>query len=215
MKSFVNTTEQIDDLPLAAEELLAGVSQKSLQKNTVGILYCYSDMEIAEFAAVLSQKAEFPILGCTAIATMEHKRGFHEMAASLMILTSDDCSFSLALSDPITPENVAGQIDEACNGIKAALGEELKLLFALPPYLLGIMLDEYASGFNRCCPGTPVLGGLPSYNATGDRNLTVFCGEKVLLSRKKQLMTPGELETATVDVTGCAEDLRLLVEKEG
>lgn len=177
MKSFVNVTEQIDDLPLAAEELLAGASPGSLQKNTVGILYCYSDMEIAELAAILSQKAGFPILGCSAIATMEQTRGLCEMAASLMVMTADDCSFSAAVSEPITPENAAEQIDKTCARAKAALGEDLKLIFALPPYILGIMLDEYASGFNRCCPGIPVLGGLPSYNATGDQNLTIFGGE--------------------------------------
>ena len=176
MKSFVNTTEQLDDLPLAADELLAGSSPGVLQKNTVGILYCYSDMEISELAAILSKKAGFPIVGCTAIATME-QNGFHDMAASLMILSGDDCNFSLALSEPVTPENVAEQIDKSCNLVKEKLGEDLKFLFALPPYILGIMLDEYASGFNRCCPGVPVLGGLPSYNATGDFNLTIFGGE--------------------------------------
>ena len=175
MKSFVSTTEQLDDLDLAAKELLAGISE--LQKNTVGILYCYSDMETAELAAALSQKAGFPILGCTAIATMENNRGFGDMAACLMVMTGDDCVFSLAATDPITPENVKGQIEKACDAAKSALGEAPKLLFALPPYMLGIMLDEYALGFNRCCPGVPVFGGLPSYNATGDSNLTIFCGE--------------------------------------
>lgn len=177
MKSFVNITEQIDDLPLAAEELLAGTSPGSLQKNTVGILYCYSDMETSELAAVLSKKADFPILGCTAIATMEQKHGFHEMAATLLVMTGDDCSFSLAVSDPITPQNAAEQIEKVCNAVNGELGEDLKLLFAIPPYILGIMLDEYAMGFNLRCPGIPVLGGLPSYNAAGDKNLVIFGGE--------------------------------------
>ncbi len=52
-------------------------------------------------------------------------------------------------------------------------------------------------------------------NACRPAKLTVSCGDKVLLSRKKQLMTPGEMEKVTVDVTGCAGDLRVLVEKEG
>ena len=176
MKSFVNVTEQIDDLPLAVEELLAGAAPEALQKNTVGILFCYSDMDTTGLAAILAQKAGFPILGCTAIATMEHSRGFHDIAATLMVLTADDCSMAVAVSDPITPQNVAEQIDKTCRSACQALGEDPKLLFALPPYILEIMLDEYASGFNRCCPGIPVLGGLPSYNAFGDKNLTIFGG---------------------------------------
>ena len=34
MKSFVNVTEQIDDLHAAATQLLAGTSPEKLQKNT-------------------------------------------------------------------------------------------------------------------------------------------------------------------------------------
>lgn len=177
MKSFVNVTEQIDDFPLAIKELLAGAAPEALQKNSVGILFCYSDMDTPGLASVLAQKASFPFMGCTAISTMEHNRGLHDMAATLMVLTADDCSFATAVSEPITPQNVAEQIEKTCHSARQALGEEPKLLFALPPYLLEIMLDEYASGFNRCCPGVPVMGGLPSYNATGDQNLTIFGGE--------------------------------------
>jgi len=177
MKSFVNVTQQIDELPLAVGELLAGVSPEVLQKNTIGILFCYSDMDAPELVSLLAQKASFPILGCTAIATMEHSQGFHDMAATLMVLTADDCTFASAVSGPITPQNVAEEIDKACYSVCQTLGEEPKFLFALPPYVLEIMLDEYASGFNRCCPGIPVLGGLPSYNAAGDQNLTFFGGE--------------------------------------
>lgn len=174
MQSFVNVTKQIDDIPLAVEELLAGTDAGALKRNTVGILLCYSDMDVSELVSALALQASFPILGCTTIATMEHTEGFHDLAATLAILTGDDCPFSLAVSDPITPENVAEQIEKTCRTACRALGEEPKLLYALPPYILNIMLDEYAIGFNRCCPGVPLLGGLPSYNAIGDENLTIF-----------------------------------------
>lgn len=176
MRSFVNVTEQIDDFSLAVEELLAGTAHDTLLKNTVGILYCYSDMDTAGLAAALAAKAGFPILGCTAIAMMEHSRGLCDMAATLMVLTADDVNFATVVSDPITPENVTGQIDKTYRSVYQALGEEPKLLFVLPPYLLEIMLDEYAFGFNQCCPGIPVMGGLPSYTAVGDQNLTIFGG---------------------------------------
>lgn len=175
MKSFVNVTEQIDDFSITVRDLLAGT--ETLQKNTVGILYCYSDMDVAELASSLAKSASFPILGCTSIATMEQSRGFHDLAATLIVLTADDCSFAVAVTDPITPGNVAGQIEKACDSVRQTLGEEPKLLYALPPYILEIMLDEYSIGVNRCCPGVPMLGGLPSYNATGDRNLTIMDGE--------------------------------------
>jgi len=217
MKSFVNVTEQIDDFSIAVEELLAGAAPEELLKNTVGILLCYSDMDTSGLASALAQKAKFPILGCTAIALMENKHGLHDMAASLAVLTSDDCSFSLAVSDPITTQNVAEQIDKTCQTIRKTLGGEPKLLYALPPYILDIMLDEYASGFNRCFPGIPLLGGLPSYNATGDQNLTIFGGE-TFSDRLVLLAISGDLRpvfTVQNVTTVDAERKRKVTESKG
>ncbi|MCL2547815.1 MAG: hypothetical protein FWE76_01465, partial [Symbiobacteriaceae bacterium] len=176
MKSFVNVTHEIDDIQIAVKELLTDTEAENLRQNSVGILFCYSDMATDELAFALQQKACFPILGCTAIATMEH-RGFHDLAASLTILSADDCKFITVTTDAITPENVSAQIEKSCRTIMDKLGEEPGLIFALPPYILDIMLDEYASGFNHFAPGVPVFGGLPSYNAIGDRNLTIYQGE--------------------------------------
>lgn len=44
--------------------------------------------------------------------------------------------------------------------------------------------------------------------------LTVTCGDKVLINRKKQIMTPGEMEKITIDVTGLTDDVRVCVEAE-
>ena len=43
--------------------------------------------------------------------------------------------------------------------------------------------------------------------------LTVRSGERILIERRKQIMTPGEMEKITVDVSdACAEELRVCVE---
>lgn len=178
MESRVSVTMQIDDIGAAAQELLdkalAGFSPKA---NTVGVLFCYSDMEVRELAAALREKAGFDIIGCTGIASMDEKEGFHSMAATLLVLTADDCTFATAVSGAITAANVDEEIGATYAAAKAALGEEPKLLFALPPYQLEIMLDSYSMGFNRVAPGVPVVGGLPSYNGSGDENLTCLNGE--------------------------------------
>lgn len=42
--------------------------------------------------------------------------------------------------------------------------------------------------------------------------LSVTCGDKTLLSRTKQIMTPGEMEKVTIDVTGLSGDVQVCVE---
>lgn len=174
MKSRVVYTSQIDDTALAARELI----DKALDgfeplKSSVGILYCYSDMEVGELAQYLRQGLDFDIIGCTCIASMEQEQGFHDMAATLTIITSDSHSIATAVSQPITPENVSGQIEQTYRQLESSLGHTPGLVFALPPYMLDIMLDIYPVRFNEIAPGVPVVGGLPSYNATGDINVTI------------------------------------------
>ncbi|MCC8123566.1 MAG: FIST C-terminal domain-containing protein [Oscillospiraceae bacterium] len=176
MQSQVAVTYLVDEPALAAQELYDQLSANPPGKNSVGILTCYSDMEAEELAAVLSETCAFPIIGATAIASMDHKHGFHEMAAVLLVLTADDCSFAPVLSAPITPETVVQAVEDAYREAVRTLGETPGLVIALPPYQLALMLDVYTDIFNRAAPGVPVTGGLPSYNGNGDTNAVIFGG---------------------------------------
>lgn len=179
MKSNVAVTYQIDDIDLAVSELLEGIHKDfALLSNTVGILFCYSDMEGGLLAQRLQEKAGFDILGCTGIANMEQREGFHNLAATLLVLTAEDCQFALAATGAIaSAEAVQPQLRKAYQTACDALPGEPKLVFCIPPYLLEVMLDAYTNAFNDIAPGVPVVGGLPSYNASGDENLVFFRGE--------------------------------------
>lgn len=177
MKSNVAVTYQIDDIDLAVDELLGGVLDGfSLLENSVGILFCYSDMDSAELAKKLYDRAGFDVLGCTGIASMDQKDGFHSMAATFMVLTADDCRFATVSTAAITADNVQQAMQAAYDEVCAGLSGEPGLVFSLPPYILEVMLDAYTNAFNAIAPGVPVVGGLPSYNATGDENLVFLNG---------------------------------------
>ncbi|MCD7947305.1 MAG: FIST C-terminal domain-containing protein [Oscillospiraceae bacterium] len=176
MQSQVAVTHLVDEPALAAQELYDQLAARWPGENSVGILTCYSDMEAEELAAVLSEKCAFPIIGATAIASMDHKQGFHEMAAVLLVLTAEDCNFSAVLSAPITPGTVEQAVEDAYREAAQILGDTPGLVIALPPYQLALMLDVYADIFNRVAPGVPVTGGLPSYNGNGDTNAVIFGG---------------------------------------
>lgn len=173
-------TYHMDDLAQAAEELAAGINQgEALGSHAVGILMCYSDMEVEPFVAELTKRLPFDIVGTTCIASMDGQEGFHEMTATLMVLSAEDCTFATSQSAPIDGlADVYPCIEGAYRQVREALGGEPKLLFAIPPYNLGIMLDEYTNALNAIAPGIPVVGGLPSNNGGGDLNATIF-GDKV------------------------------------
>jgi hypothetical protein len=175
MRSKVNVTRQIDDIGAAVDELLAGIGTDfPLAASSAGILLCYSDMDIAALAKALKDKTSFDIIGCSCIANMDRREGFHGLAVTLTVLTADDCVFAAALSDVIQPSAAAAQVKQTYNEACSRLPGEPGLIVAIPPYILEIMLDAYPAAFNKIAPGVPVVGGLPSYNSTGDENLTIF-----------------------------------------
>jgi len=178
MNSYVAMTDQIDEPDLAAQLLYDQIrDQGALLKNSAGILICNSDMEVAQLAELLAEKLSFPIIGGTTIASMDHVNGFHESAVTLLVLTADDCCFSVACSEPIIPEQATAQVEQTYRAAAAGLEEEVKLLFVIPPYQLDVMLDIYADVFNQIAPGVPAIGGLPSYHGKDDLNVTIFNGQ--------------------------------------
>jgi hypothetical protein len=178
MRSRVNVTRQIDDIAAAVDELLAGIGTEfPLGASSAGILLCYSDMDIAALAKALRAKAPFDIIGCSCIANMDKQEGFHGLAVTLTVLTGGDCVFSVALSETMESSAITRQIEKSYEDACSRLAGRPDLIVAIPPYILEIMLDAYTAAFNKIAPGVPVVGGLPSYNSTGDENLTIFNGE--------------------------------------
>lgn len=188
MQSKITISYNLDNSARAAEELLAGIDKNIAPSgHSVGILYVYSDADVQEIVAAVSARAHFPVIGCTSIACMESAGGLCEMGAMLVLLTAPDCEIALAQTKCITKENIAAEVESAYASVTSQLSAPPKLVFALPPYDLGIMLDEYTLLFNKLAPGVPFVGGLPSFHANGDINATFYngsisCNQMVLLA---------------------------------
>jgi hypothetical protein len=175
VKSRVTVTEEIDNIDKAVQDLTAGIGTDfPLGSSSIGLLFCYSNMDIAGLAGALKARLAFDIIGCSCIANMDTQGGFHTMVVTLTVLTADDCVFAASLSGPIGPSTVSGEIKAICDSTCTRLGGAPELIVAIPPYILEIMLDAYTIAFNKAVPGTPVAGGLPSFNSMGDQNVTIF-----------------------------------------
>lgn len=177
MKSKVAVTYLIDDSSAAAQELTSRILDNfELCKNSLGILYSYSDMELAPFVAELSGALPFPVVGCTCAASIDSHDGTHELAATLLVMTADDCTFSPVMTGVIHKGNVEQEVTTAYHTAAAALPDAPKLILAFPPYNLDIMLDEYPAILNRIAPGVPTVGGLHTSGGDEDASGVFFNG---------------------------------------
>lgn len=215
MQSKVAVTYELDDLELGVQELAdAALQDFTLKKYTCGILFCFSEMDIQGFAALLQERLPFDVIGCTCIANMDEQGGFHESAVTLTVLTSDSCPMQAFVSGPITPDSLSGEVQALFQRGREALGGEATLAVVLPSYNLNIMLDSYTKAFNEFAPNVPVCGGLPSYNAMGDRNLILFNGE-LHTDRMAALFIRGDIKPLVVieSVTGGSVESKRVVTK--
>ncbi len=192
MRSWVAYTDQLDDIESAVEELFSKINGFSEMKNSVGILSCYADMDLQAFVSAIASRLPFDVIGCTRISAFGGAAATQTVSACLTVLSADDCCFSVGASDPIAPGSVCQAVTAAYNTARAKLPDDPKLIYVLPPYDLGIMLDEYCDALNRVAPEVPVIGGVPSNNGNGDLN-AVFANGSVCESRMALLLVSGNV----------------------
>ncbi len=182
MRSIVAYTEEIDDLDAATEELFAQTDGFAFAENSLAILYTEEDADYAELYARLSQKWKFPIVGCTAMAMLTEKQGYCRSGISALILTADDCQFSVGLTGELDKENYREEIKKAYRAAEAQHDSAVKLCLS---YCGISMTDALISGSNLLSALDEASNGLPIYGGAAGDNLTfngyqVFCNDRTV-----------------------------------
>jgi hypothetical protein len=193
LKSTTAVTNELDDIASGTDELARSVKENlKFARNSFGLLFCDSDADHSKFASELARKLGVPIVGYSATA-MLCGDGLCENTAVLTVVTSDDVNFSIAVSEPLTGDNIAFQTASTYDRAKASLEGEPKLVLAFPPYLLGIMLDIYPRELERASGGLPVFGGLPAHDDMRGRTV-VYCGDSAVNDRLALLLMSGNVQ---------------------
>jgi hypothetical protein len=125
-------TFELDDPKTAVAEILEQIDPARLKTNSLGILTCYSEFIEAGIAAAISKALPFDIMGCTTSGTAV-PADLGETMLSLMVLTSDDISFSTAYSESVIAEQ-DGPIGAAYQTALEGRTEKPALILAIAPF---------------------------------------------------------------------------------
>jgi hypothetical protein len=194
LQSTTAVTDELDDVEAGTSRLTEETLEKlKLKSNGFALLLCDSDVDHARFASELHRKLGVPIVGFSSTAMISGRDGLVDMSAILTTVTSDDVFFSLAVSDPLTPENVEAQVELTYRKALASLKGEPALVMAFAPYILGIMLDIYPKELDRVSGGLPVFGGLPAHDEVNGRT-AVYCGDTAAGDRLTVLLAGGAIK---------------------
>jgi hypothetical protein len=188
IKSTVAFTVEIDNPEAAAAEITAQIKDSIvLMKNSVAIVNCHTAFLETGALGAICNALPFPVCGlptsiCGGGPVKNAALGSGELFLTLMVLTSDDISFEVALSDDITPNTGGANTSRGVNdkngshsandknsaqneaeqtAIKAAFADnkmpDFVCVFA--PTIELISGDDLVNAFGKIAPGVPLFGG--------------------------------------------------------
>jgi hypothetical protein len=185
-------TTEIDDAVAAVADILSQLDLTQLKKNSVGILSCNWEFPGTGAPEALTAALPFDIIGCTAMGcATERGYGFEQL--SLCVLTSDDVSFSVALSEEITPDCAEGPIRECYGDARARLPRDPSLMFVFGPISADISGEVYVKTLDGVSGGVPMFGTLSSETNLTYENARVLYNGATHRSRLALLLISGEV----------------------
>lgn len=163
IKSFSASTHEVDDIDIAVSEILAQLDlggKNHLLKNTVGIVSCYAGYIETGVYAAIAKALPFGFVGATTI--LDACAGeLGETMFGILVLTSDDVSFSAALSDPIT-ENSDEPLKAMYQNALKNLPSDSHPVFMLSytPLFSEISVHNYVESMTKISSGIPNFGAV-------------------------------------------------------
>jgi hypothetical protein len=183
----------MDDASEAVRELLGQIAgQGAFGKKSCGFVYCDVEMAHESFMKTIKERLPFDVIGCTSIANFDTENGAQILSAVLVVLTGDDVDFGVALTEPLTPQNLRGELEAAYKSAEAAAGGGSKLLFLMPPFDNLVPLDQYVSLLSEFSGDIPIFGGLPSSNMA-DGDILMYADGRVFADRAAVVLIGGDV----------------------
>lgn len=179
MRSAIVITEEIDDIEVAVDELVASVHEKigEFGRSTAAIVTCDADVDVSALGQSLHERLGCDVLGMTTAAVIERRFGYCDLGISLAVFTGDDVDFSPAYVGVIKKDSFEDDISDAYRSARAKLPDDPKLILMCAPYIDGILPEKYIETFDSLSDKVPLFGGNASDHYEIKHQKVFFNGE--------------------------------------
>lgn len=192
MKSLQAFTYEIDDLDNAVEHLKSQIDTSQLLKNTCAIVYCSDEVDITEFRKKLAASFDFPFIGCTGLAMLSSE-GFSQSSISMLVMTADDCSFEIDITDEIKTPDDLPVIKNKYLELSEKVGNKGDIIFAYTPWWKNIVSDNVVRILNEASEGVPIFGGIASDGWMFEENY-VFTDKQISKTAVAMMLVHGRIK---------------------
>lgn len=200
IRSTVLYTEEIDDLELAAGELLSQASDFIFEKNSFGIVFMDAETEYEELYEQLIKNWGIPFIGASAIGMLTGTGGFHKSGISIMLLTSSDCRFAVGMTQGLAADNKNEPIREVFEKLEDELDHgEIKLVLTFGGKPRIISGDDIVDAIDNLNKNVKVYGAFASDMFTFN-DYRVICNETAAFSEQAFVLMTGNVEPKFLSV---------------
>lgn len=215
MKSLQAFTYEMDDLDEAVNELKSQIDLSKLLKNTCAIINCSYEIDVAKLREKLVQAFDFPFIGCTGIGILSSE-GFSQGSISMLVMTADDCTFEIGMTDEINDNNDLKVIGEKYNELTGEFNGRPNMIFAYAPWWENIVSDYVVRILDEVSEGVPVFGGIASDDWSFNKNY-VFSNENFSDTAVVMMLVYGNIKpvfTIEHSTTGLTNSHKIVTRSE-
>jgi hypothetical protein len=179
IKMYTARTSEIDEVDEAVKEIKSQIDFSALKKNSGGIIFCHIDFIESGVVAALSDELSFNIIGMTSLVGADgHGYGLYDL--TLTVLTSDDVTFEVGMTNSINPDNYTAEVQNLYNSVRGKVDSDPAMIFTFMPYMRDVSGYEIVAAMDKACGGIPMWGSITNNIDFNYETVQTICNGKWL-----------------------------------
>ncbi|MCL1859121.1 MAG: FIST C-terminal domain-containing protein [Oscillospiraceae bacterium] len=179
IQMFTARTSEIDEIDEAISEIKSQIDFNALKKNSGGVIFCHIEFVESGVVAALCKELPFNIIGMTSMASAD-EHGYSLFDLNLTVLTSDEVSFEVGMTDSINYENYITEIDQLYNRVRSKTENDPSMIFTFMPYMRDVAGYEVVAAMDNSCHGIPMWGSITNNIDFNYETVQTICNGKNL-----------------------------------
>lgn len=193
IKMYTARTSEIDEIDEAISEIKSQINLSALKKNSGGIIFCHLDFVDSGVVAALCEALPFPVIGMTSLASAD-THGYSLFDLTLTVLTSDDVTFTVGMTNNISHDNYLAETDRLYRQIRAEAGSDPAMIFSLIPYIHDVAGYEVVAAMDAACHGIPLWGSITNSIDFNYETVYTICNGQTLRAGLSMMLLNGPVE---------------------
>ena len=193
IKMYTARTSEIDEIDEAISDIKRQIDFSALKKNSGGIIFCHLDFIENGIVEALCEELPFGIIGMTSmIGADEHGYGLYDL--TLTILTSDEATFEVGMSNSINRDNYITEANNLYKTVRSKTSDDPAMILTFMPYLQDISGYEIVAAMDQACHGIPLWGSITNNIDFNYDTVQTICNSKSLSAGVAMMFVNGPVK---------------------